>query len=166
MVLSYLFEARVLALYRAVATRVLRHTELRIKLDRAVEEFLSGLRGISSVGELLGVCLWSVLIWLCYGGAYHLGLHAFGLDAPFWVALAVNVMIALAVAAPSAPGFIGTFQAGCYVALVTVYKQPPEFALAYAIVVHAVQLLAMVVCGFLSLTGRGMGLRSLRPPTA
>ena len=45
---------------------------------------------------------------------------------------------ALAVAAPSAPGFIGTFQFGCVFALCEIFSYGKEFAVAFSLVAHLV----------------------------
>ena len=52
---------------------------------------------------------------------YQVALWMFGEFPSFWVGTMINVMLALAVAAPSAPGFIGTYQFGCVVALTYIY---------------------------------------------
>ena len=47
---------------------------------------------------------------------------------------------------PAAVGMLGTFQAGCIVAL-AVFGIPKEQALGFSIVVHSIQLITSVVIG-------------------
>jgi hypothetical protein len=70
-------------------------------------------------------------------------------------------MIAFAVAAPSAPGFIGTFQAGCLIALTSVFGMTKSFAIAYSIFAHVLQAAFIIILGFLFMGQRGFGLKEL-----
>jgi hypothetical protein len=76
----------------------------------------------------------------------------------------LNLMIALAVAAPSAPGFIGTFQAGCLVALTVISGYSREFAMAYSVVTHVLQMTLVLGAGFVVLHLRGLRLAQLGTP--
>ncbi len=132
------------------------------KLTEIADEFISGLNAISSGKELLLIVFWSYALWLCMSGFYYMGLLAFGSTLGFTAANAVNVCIALAVAAPSAPGFIGTFQIGCLAALHQIYGESSEFALAYSVVLHVVQMITAIALGFWMLHFEGMSFSQLR----
>jgi uncharacterized protein (TIRG00374 family) len=132
------------------------------KLLRMAREFIEGLRGISNFKELALVLFWSIVLWLEISLLYHTGLLAFGIPEPNpWIGLTLNVMIALAVAAPGAPGFIGTFQLGCVVAL-GIYGYTREFALAYSVVLHVTEVLPTVLLGLFILHRRGLAFRDIR----
>jgi len=120
-----------------------------------VEDFLVGLRGISSARDLIWSVLWSMTLWALLVALYQVGLWTFGVTPSWWVGAAVCVMIALAVAAPGAPGFVGTFQLGCVVGL-TIFGHTEELAVAYSIVLHALQMITVVVLGFIILNRRGL----------
>ncbi|MCC6220076.1 MAG: flippase-like domain-containing protein [Deltaproteobacteria bacterium] len=124
-----------------------RSPQLAAKLHSFIEEFFIGLKAISSGGELALVVFFSLLLWVFIACYYQLGLLAFGADASWIVANTVSVMIALAIAAPSAPGFLGTFQFGCIVALSVVHGYSREFGLSYSIVMHAYQVAAIIAIG-------------------
>ena len=70
-------------------------------------------------------------------------------------------MASLAVAAPGAPGFLGTFQLGCVVAL-TMFGFSEEFAVAYSVVLHSLQVNSVVLAGFLILHRRGLHLGDIQ----
>ncbi|MGA1531013.1 MAG: hypothetical protein ACO398_09770, partial [Kiritimatiellia bacterium] len=93
---------------------------------------------------------------------YQVLLWGFGIYPSWWVGMMLNVMIALAVAAPSAPGFVGTFQVGCIVALSTIYGYSKEFAMAYSMIAHVFQMALIVVAGIVVLQLRGMKFSQLR----
>ena len=139
-----------------------RKTRLCEKLLATAEEFLAGLRAISSFGQLLAVIGYSLALWLISSVFYQTCLWLFGEYPSFLVGLTINVMIALAVAAPSAPGFLGTFQAGCAIALVTIFKYSMEFSLAYSLAAHIIQVLIIVGTGAVILNLRGLGLKDMR----
>ncbi len=145
---------------RYLLSRILRNKpELVETVLHHLNEFIAGLRAIASVRELLLVILLSFLLWFEMGLSYWLALWAMDVPATFTMAMALNVIIALAVAAPSAPGFIGAFQAGCVATLHGIYGFPEEFALGYSIFTHAFQFIATVLFGVVSLRATGLQLR-------
>ena len=130
------------------------------RLVAMVEDFLSGLRGISSLKDLLWSIFWSVVLWVLLVMIYQVGLWSFGVEASIWVGVTICVMIALAVAAPGAPGFVGTFQLGCVIAL-AIFGYPEEFGVAYSIILHAIQAVTVVISGFIILHRRGLQLSDI-----
>ena len=86
------------------------------KLGRLVvdvmEAFLDGLKVLQSPALLVQAILWSVGIWLFQSLSFRVAFLAFGIDVGYDVSLFVNGTVALAVAVPAAPGFLGTFQLG------------------------------------------------------
>ncbi len=157
MVAAYLGSSQMIRLGERLIVAVLgkKFPALSKKLVDMVEDFLAGLRGISSIKDLVWSVLWSVVLWALLVALYQLGLWSFGITPSWWVGATICVMIALAVAAPGAPGFVGTFQLGCVVAL-TIYDHSEELAVAYSIVLHALQMITVVVCGFVILNRRGL----------
>jgi uncharacterized protein (TIRG00374 family) len=106
----------------------------RLAVD-VLEAFLDGLRVFQSPGLLLKATLGGVVVWLWQSLGFWVAFMAFGIHVSYDVALFVNAMVALAVAAPAAPGFIGTFHAGVTAGL-GVYGVGPAPAAAVAIGFH------------------------------
>jgi uncharacterized protein (TIRG00374 family) len=77
-----------------------------------LEAFLDGLKVMQTPSLLIQALVGSVGIWLVQSLSFWLAFKAFGIHVGFDVALFVNGTVALAVAAPAAPGFLGTFQLG------------------------------------------------------
>jgi len=125
-------------------------------------EFVDGLKAISSFRELLLVLWWSMALWLTMAAWFQIALWAFGTSPSYSTGLLVTVMVALAVAAPSAPGFIGTYQAGCVIALTVLGSYSREFSIAYSVVTHTLQAVIIVGMGFLVLHLEGLGLKEIR----
>lgn len=164
LVVCYLRPALVSRLLRAFATRVFGRRAPRLA-ERVVvlgDEFVQGLRALSSPLQLAAVLGWSFALWLLVAGWYQLALWSFGERPSLWVGMTVNVMVALAVAAPSAPGFIGTFQAGCLLALSVIFAYSQEFAIAYSVITHVLQTALVLGAGFAVLQAWGLRLSSLR----
>jgi uncharacterized protein (TIRG00374 family) len=132
------------------------------KANRMISDYFGGLRVITSFWQLAKVMLWSVAMWLLVAGWYQILMWAFGEFPSFWVGMMLNVMIALAVAAPSAPGFLGTFQVGCILALSTIFGYSKEFAMAYSVIGHLLQMAFNVIAGLVVLHLRGLRFSQLR----
>lgn len=168
MIVSYFFSEQMIrfAEYCLGMTVGRAKPELAQKILRMVREFIEGLRAIRSLSDLVIILVLSAAWWLLVSFLYQVGLWAFGIYPSFWVGIVVSVAIALAIAAPASPGFVGTFQAGCVVALSTIYQYPKEFSLAYSVFVHAVQLIPVIVAGIVILHLRGLTLTAVSHETS
>ena len=128
-------------------------------------------RGILvSFGEGLGVLrdprrsaivfFWALVMWLVNGTSFWIAFKAVGIDAPFSGALFLQSLLAFAVAAPSAPGFFGPFEAASKVAL-SVYGVNETLAVSYALGYHLLGWIPIVVIGFWYLGRMGLHLSEL-----
>lgn len=110
-----------------------------------VDPFLDGVRVLHSAVNLARVIVLTALVWASCYLYFLVSLWMFDVQGAAWPALSLVVMVALAVGFPSAPGFIGVFQAGCIVGL-GLFGIGEELAVAYSLVTHAHQFL--YICGF------------------
>jgi uncharacterized protein (TIRG00374 family) len=162
MILAHLFSRPFTAFGQRVVSIVFRG-KLEQKLHELVDEFFTGLKAMRSFGQLAVVVIASILLWLEMALFYQLGLRAMGLDLPIWAGVTVMVLVALAVAVPGLPGFLGTFQLGCVGAL-ALYAIGREEALSYSIVMHVVQAVGIVGAGLWILKSRGLSFGKALPP--
>ncbi len=162
MVVAYLRSALMIRIVYRIVSALIDNKALLERLMRMFEQFLSGIKAIRSLKELFLIILWSFVLWLNMAAYFQVGLWAMGIYPSMIVGLLVTVMVALAVAAPSAPGFLGTFQVGCVAALTTVFGYTRETAVAYSIVVHASQMFIIVFGGLVILYLKGLGFSELR----
>ena len=109
------------------------------------------------VVAVLGV---SMALWFLPILSSWIMIHAFALDVPFNAALMVFIFIGFGTALPQAPGMIGTYQYACVLAL-GLFGVPQPLALAYGLVLNAVQLTTIVVQGLVALPMAGIGVRDL-----
>ncbi len=135
---------------------------LRARADAALHGFIDGLQGVGGAGALLRIALYSVYLWLVIASIFAFGFEACGLPVPFVSGgLALVTIVAGAVSAPSAPGFIGTFQAGCILAL-ALFGVDRADAIPYSFVVWAVQWLAQIVLGVVFLLRENVSFRDIQ----
>jgi phosphatidylinositol alpha-mannosyltransferase len=142
--------SRFVRLQRAAAA--VREQVERVRSGLAV--FRSPRLGIwASVTQLVA---WAVQWCACYTLMVALGLHA-GIGAAAAVLFAVNVTAVL----PATPSNLGVFQAAC-VAVLSAYGVSHTDALAYGIVLQAVEVATAVILGMPALLGEGMSFRDMR----
>jgi phosphatidylinositol alpha-mannosyltransferase len=118
--------------------------------------FVTPRHGIAAVAAQL--CAW-MLQWLaCYAILLALGVPAHPLlVAAAAVLLAVNVSAVL----PATPSNVGVFQAACLVVLAA-YGVGAGQAIAYGIVLQAVEVLTALALGVPALLGEGLTWRDIR----
>jgi len=121
--------------------------------------FLDGLATIGNAAVLLRAVAWSFYIWILIAVGFALGFLMTGIDVPLLGGgITVMTLVALAVAAPAAPGFVGTFQFACKIALGQIYGVAAATALGYSIIVHVTQFSTQVVIGLVYLVREGVSL--------
>jgi uncharacterized protein (TIRG00374 family) len=161
LILAYLFSGAFTRFGQRMISLVFRG-KFEEKLHQLVDEFFAGLKAIRSFGQLAVVVILSILMWLEMALFYQVGLHTMGMSLPLWAGVTVMVLVALAVAVPGLPGFLGTFQFGCVGAL-ALYAVGKEEALSYSIVMHVVQAVGIIGAGLLVLKARGLSFKKALP---
>jgi glycosyltransferase 2 family protein len=131
-------------------------------LLRLEHEFVEGMAPIAHPATLVITIAWSLWIWLTVAVSFALGFLATGLDVPFLAGgITVSTIVALAVALPSAPAFVGQFEWGCKLALVEIHGVSSAAAIGYSILVHTAQFLNQVALGAIFLAREGLSFRDL-----
>lgn len=108
--------------------------------------FLSGLESLRSPVEALMIFFTTVLIWLLETAKYWFVMHAFGFSVSFFGLMLMNGIVNLATTLPSAPGYVGTFDAPG-IAVLMAYGVPGELAAGYTLVLHAALWLPITLLG-------------------
>ena len=134
---------------RAIPER-LRQKTLDISL-----RFLGGLESLRSPLEALMVFFTSVVIWLLETVKYWFVMHAFGFQVSFFALMLMNGVVNLATTIPSAPGYIGTFDAPG-IAVLNAYGVKMEVATAYTFVLHFALWLPITLLGLYYMTREGV----------
>lgn len=135
---------------------------VRDRAEAALHSFIGGLQGIGEGSVLIRILGYSIFLWMVIASVFGIGFLACGLDVPFVTgALALVTVVAGAVSAPSAPGFIGTFQAGCILAL-GLFGVSRADAVPYAFVVWGAQWLTQIVLGVVFLLRENISFGDVR----
>jgi glycosyltransferase 2 family protein len=117
---------------------------LTLGLARA---FADGLEPLRNWRALPGLVALSLAGWLCQFAVFYLLLLAFRMPGAIPMALVGGSVANFATLLPSAPGFVGTFDAAIIKLLVDIQGANLATATAYALVVHTVLVVPVVVLG-------------------
>ncbi|MCL4561824.1 MAG: flippase-like domain-containing protein [Chloroflexi bacterium] len=117
--------------------------------------FLTGLESLRSPQEALMIFVTSVVIWLLETGKYWFVMHAFHFQVTFFALMLMNGIVNLATTLPSAPGYVGTFDAPG-IALLQAYGIPGAIATGYTLVLHAALWLPITLLGAFFFAREGM----------
>ena len=117
------------------------------KLLEMFDGFVHGLSSASDRSAFWKAGALSILMWINGAIAIYCLFQAFGMTLPFGAACFVGVAIALAVALPQAPGFIGVFQVAMEKTML-LWQQTPADAAGFAILFWAVSFIPVTILFF------------------
>ncbi len=120
--------------------------KFREKTREIVLRFLNGLESLKSPREAIMVLLTSIVIWLLETGKYWFVMQAFNFQVSFFALMLMNGIVNLATTIPSAPGYVGTFDAPG-IAVLTAYGVEQGIAAGYTLVLHAALWLPITLLG-------------------
>jgi uncharacterized protein (TIRG00374 family) len=142
--------------------------KIRGRLLDTAKNFLTGFGRLKDRGEYFRVFLYSILIWLAYGAIFRLGfemmhLHSYHLN---WIsALVLLVISTIGVIVPNAPGYVGTYHKLCQFGL-GLFGVPVSVGMGFAIVLHAVNFLPVILAGLVLMGLQGWSLRKISADAA
>ncbi|RPI92576.1 MAG: UPF0104 family protein [Chloroflexi bacterium] len=128
---------------------------LHAKITGIMHKFLDGLASLRSPFNVLMVFFTSVIIWLLETGKYWFVMQAFDFDVSFFALMLMNGIVNLATTIPSAPGYIGTFDAPG-IAVLTAYGVEHSVAAGYTLVLHVALWLPITLLGAYYLAHEGI----------
>ena len=128
---------------------------LHVKIIGLMNKFLDGLASLRSPFNVLMVFFTSVIIWLLETGKYWFVMHAFDFSVSFFALMLMNGIVNLATTIPSAPGYIGTFDAPG-IAVLTTYGVDQATAAGYTLVLHVALWLPITLLGAYYLAREGI----------
>jgi phosphatidylinositol alpha-mannosyltransferase len=150
-------------LRRGKPSRFVRLQQAAAKARAAMVQVRLGLKvfrrpKLGAWAAFMQILAWAIQWFACYALLVALGLDGkAGLGAAAAVLFAVNVTAAL----PATPSNIGVFQAAC-VAVLAAYHVNHTDALAYGIILQAVEIATAFAMGMPALVGEGMSWKDLR----
>ncbi len=137
---------------------------LRAGARQALARLRDGLRLFGRPRQAALATLAQLLAWTLQWLSCWLLLVALGLDAHAGAAAAAGVLFAVNVTAvmPATPANVGVFQAACVVVLAGAYHVSTPDAIAYGIVLQAVELATAALMGLPALLNEGLSWREVR----
>jgi uncharacterized membrane protein YbhN (UPF0104 family) len=130
-------------------------TRFREKTTGFMHKFLDGLASLRSPLNILMVFVTSVIIWLFETLKYWFVMHAFGFSVSFFALMLMNGIVNLATTIPSAPGYIGTFDAPG-IAVLGAYGIDQATAAGYTLTLHAALWIPITLLGAYYLAKEGI----------
>jgi uncharacterized protein (TIRG00374 family) len=131
-------------------------------LGGIADGLLHGLSGLTDGRILVTVVGSSILLWTMIALTYTLSFPALDVQIPLLSGSLVTVVIVAAfVSLPQAPGFLGTWQAGCVFALHEAFGVPRDVAVGFSLLTWAIQMTANVGSGAVALAIEGVSFREL-----
>lgn len=127
----------------------------RARVLETGNRFLGGLESLRSPLEILMVFVTSVVIWLLETGKYWFVMHAFNFEVSFFALMLMNGVVNLATTIPSAPGYLGTFDAPG-IAVLEAYGISHALASSYTFVLHLALWLPITALGAYYLAREGI----------
>jgi uncharacterized protein (TIRG00374 family) len=127
----------------------------REKTSGIMLKFLDGLASLRSPVNILMVFVTSVIIWLLETVKYWFVMHAFTFSVSFFALMLLNGIANLATTIPSAPGYIGTWEAVTKAVLMAFGVDGAE-ALGYAVVLHVALWLPITLLGAFYMAREGI----------
>jgi uncharacterized protein (TIRG00374 family) len=123
--------------------------------------FFDALGALDSIAIVGGVSAYSALLWTANALPFLFSLVALSIDVPLVpAALASIVIVAAFVFMPQAPGFLGTWRAGCVLAL-ELFGVPQDLAVGYSLLTWLIQMLVNVGLGGFFVAREDLSLRQL-----
>lgn len=156
------------AMFPAVTSRAvewtIRHlipSRFRPKLQGLAGRFLEGLSCLRSPRDAVMILLTSIVIWLLETGKYWFLMHGFSFSVSFFALMLMNGISNLVTTVPSAPGYVGTFEAAG-VPILEAYGVVTAVATAYTVVLHAALWLPITLLGAWYMLREGLSLTKVR----
>ncbi|MEO8199244.1 MAG: lysylphosphatidylglycerol synthase transmembrane domain-containing protein [Gemmatimonadota bacterium] len=148
-----------------VVRKVVPFPRLAEKLVAMIEGIVHGLSVLQSPLRILAVVAWSLGIWLVNVTSFYVAFKAFDIPVNFAGAMIMQGILAFAISAPTAPGFLGVFEWAIKVTLL-LYMIPEDRVVSYALVYHATTFVPITLLGAWSLARTGLGLKNLQADAA
>lgn len=126
-----------------------------------LDSFTSGLGVLKNPGLVLTIFVLSLLTWLLMALYMFFTLQSMDIDIPGYGVFFALSIINLGVIIPSSPGYIGTYQFLCVIAL-SAFSVDKEAALGFSIISHALWYLPLTALGMIFLWKENISLAKLR----
>lgn len=134
---------------------------------RMLEQFAEGLHVFRSGSDMAKSVFFSLVTWGLFLAIQYAGFAAFEIQGPWYTPFVIQVLLAVAISIPGAPGFVGQFHAPIIIGLMMLVPgMEGSKAKAYAIVLHLLNILPVYAVGVACLLHERVGLFALTRESA
>lgn len=131
------------------------------KLAHLLLSFVDGLHILHQPKQIFLAAFYSFAVWITVAVEILFVQYAFHLDSlPLSAPIFIMIIIAIGVMLPSAPGYVGPFHAACRGALLLLGVEV-NTAIGFAVILHASQVIVVILVGFYYLWKEGLTLREM-----
>ena len=123
--------------------------------ERFMQRFISGLGALHTPKDVMIVFGMSIGIWLLEAWFYWYVMRAFPFNVSFFTLMLLLGVVNLATTLPSAPGYVGTFDA-MSIAFLTAVGINPTLSAGYTVVLHAALWLPITLVGLFFFAREGL----------
>lgn len=135
------------------------------KFEELLFSFLDGVVPLKHWYHYITVFLLSVLMWAAYAFIFQLVFYAFDFTSlyslPWYSVLVLLVVTTISILVPSSPGYVGTYHYLCQLAL-GLFLVPKGPALSFAVIMHGINILPVLVLGLIILSLEGMSIKGVK----
>lgn len=124
----------------------------RFHIRDLAERLLDGVAPLGTLRSAFSVLGWTAISWFTSLAAGYTLMLTFYQDATWFATFLIIGMASFAVAIPAAPGNVGPFEAAIVYAMATAGFVEKEKAFAFALLIHAANVLSYVACGMVGLS--------------
>lgn len=128
-----------------------------------LDSLISGLGALRSPGRFVRIVGWATALWLVNAAAFYIGFLGVGIQVPFAAAVFVASLIAVGVAAPSSPGFVGVFEFFAKAGL-ALYGVPSGLAVSWGLAFHFLSFVPITLIGLVYFGRLGLHFKDLGKP--
>jgi glycosyltransferase 2 family protein len=135
------------------------------KIVELVRNFVSGLKILSSLKNILYIVFLTLLIWVFAALSIYSLYFSLNLNLPFISSFVVLFITMIGISLPTAPGFIGNWQYGCILAL-AIYGINKNEALAFSLVYYLCGMIMTILLGLVFLPSTSISIKNIRKELA
>lgn len=135
----------------------------RFGLEKLMDRILDGIAPLGSVKGGLSIVFWTAVSWFTSVLAGYVLMFAFYAEPNWFATLLIIASASFAVALPAVPGNVGPFEASIILGLAAggMISDDRSKAFAFALLIHAINVLAYVTCGYVGLLREKVSLGEL-----
>lgn len=143
-----------------IGRRKFRSRFITERLLPQVSKVIDGMSALVKPSQFLLSVFWIGMTWVVWMVMYYFTVTQLAVNPPLWWGLFIAGLLALGVAVPSAPAALGVYE-GSLVGALAILGVSTGRALAYAVILHVIQITVTAVFGLWGLIRDGQNLSTL-----